>query len=135
MSFFKTHLPPTLHNAAGTLIASAILAILAVLVVFIKQIRDLSVPIWMVLILFSVLLAVVAIYIRTKNQKHAEAVANLNEKQSEEILALNSAADAKIASAKAEAEHFQDILMPKFPPPGSPIKPPKPLGKIDPYSK
>ena len=81
MSFFKTHLPPTLHNAAGTIIAAAILTVLGGLVVFIKAVRDFPVPLWAVVILFAVCVIPAILLSKKKNQKYTETVADVQKEQ------------------------------------------------------
>lgn len=98
MSFFKTHLPPTLHNAAGTLIASAILAVLAGLVVFIKAFRDFSVPLWSVVLLFAVCLIAAITLSKKKNQKYTTAITDIQKEQAkrqQEITDANTEAQTK----------------------------------------
>ena len=88
MSFLKTHLPPTLHNAAGTLIAVGVLAVGAGLIAFIRPLRDAAVPLWVVVILLVSCIAVAFVRSKTQNQKRLHSIAQLQERQAAEIAAL-----------------------------------------------
>lgn len=133
MNFFKTHLPPTLHNAAGTLIAAAVLAVLAGLAVFIKEFRDFSVPLWSVVILFAASFLSVIVLSKRKNQKHSAVTATRQEEYSdakdalaqthsdtqakdqktiERLTASNAQKDKEIAALEARVSDLEKQLAP-----------------------
>lgn len=133
MNFLETHLPPTLHNAAGTLIAAAVLAVLAGLAVFIKAFRDFSVPLWLVVILFAASFLSAMILSKRKNQKHSavtaarqkeysdakDALAQIHsttqaegQKTIERLTASNAQKDKEIATLGARLSDLEKQLAP-----------------------
>lgn len=115
MSFFNTHLPSTLHNAAGTLLASAILAVLAGLVVFIKAFRNFSVPLWLVFILFAALVLLVIVLSKKQNKKHSAVIAETHAKDQktiERLIGSNAQKDKEIAALRARVSELEEQLAP-----------------------
>ena len=101
----KHHIAPTLHSAVGGLIAASVIAMSASMGLFVKAFRDLSVPLWIVLLFFSAWIAAVAFYIRAKKQKHASEIARLYQQAEDEILALNECIAAAAENAEVVAEN------------------------------
>ena len=100
---FKDHIPPTLHNAIGTLIAAAILSAIGLLF---KPARDwvvfcalLLIPLWIALVFIGI---IVAIHIFVTKHLRAE-VARIKEELAETKAHLN----------KAEAEKLERDLADK----------------------
>jgi hypothetical protein len=70
VSFLKDHLAPTLHNAFGQIIAWGLAALLAsgVLLAFVKPLREFRIPLWPVICVTAVCVAVILFLLsRIKN--------------------------------------------------------------------
>jgi type III secretory pathway component EscV len=109
MSFWKDHLPPTLHNAAGTIIATALLAVVAVLLAFIGSVRNFPIPLWAVIA--SLVIIAIPLLLRVK-KLHRELVAT-REKLANVESHLDKAQKEKLArDAKEKAENIKKKFLP-----------------------
>jgi len=55
---FKDHIPPTLHNAAGTIIATVVIAVAGASYFWLRHMGSVAVPVWLLVLISVAILGV-----------------------------------------------------------------------------
>ena len=95
MSFFRKHLPPTLHNAFGTVIGTVLLGGGAAVVGFVRPVRDfllalafVAVPLWTVVVPFSCCAGLLLVLRHRRKKKAAAAIIYMRSTDAQRIASL-----------------------------------------------
>ena len=107
MNSLKPHIAPTLHNAIGGLITAAVLALVGGVVWFVSALRDLSVPLWLALLLVAAWTALLIVRSAKKNQQHSTAIAALLKEHESAIAHLEQRHSDAASRQKMEASKLE----------------------------
>ena len=72
---FKDHLAPTLHNAAGTIIATVVVAVAGASYFWLRGMGSISVPVWLLVLVSGAILGLIAwLILRLRRSGRARAL-------------------------------------------------------------